>query len=223
MRHLPAALLLIPLLAASALGEPEHFDAVSEDALHFRVEIGREPGHVVHVVLDESAGIRTGYDTALLDQDGDGTFEGRQTFEEKKDYRDNTFRDAKISFTHDDATWALELISFKYSRPAMKDGTLTTSVRWSVTREDFHVWFINGRTTFAADVERAGTVRMGPPFHFEASAATKGPKALALVGLKDQNGCTLRLARGEGNRQLRPEIRLLAGGEEKFKAYASYG
>ena len=36
MRHLPAVLLMIPLLAVSALGEPEHFEPVSEDALHFR-------------------------------------------------------------------------------------------------------------------------------------------------------------------------------------------
>lgn len=223
MRHLSLALLLIPLLAGSALAEPEGFVPVSGDALHFRAEIGREPGHIVHVVLDESAGTRKGYDAALLDEDGDGTFEARQVFETKTDARGNPRRDAKISFDHDEATWELQLISFRYSRPGLKDGVLSTSVRWSVTREDFHVWFINGRTTFAADVENAGTVRMGPPFHFEASAGAKGPKALLLVGLKDQNGCTLRLARGEGDKKLSPEIHLLADGEEKFKAWASYG
>ena len=36
---------------------------------------------------------------------------------------------------------------------------------------------------------------MGPPFHFQTGTRMRGREALVNIGLKDANGCTLRLAR----------------------------
>ncbi len=68
----------------------------------------------------------------------------------------------------------------------------------------------------------AEPIRMGPPFHFDTGSRTRGREGLVTVGLKDANGCTLRLARKNGQ-IVQPTLKLLTGGSEVAQAQASYG
>ena len=68
----------------------------------------------------------------------------------------------------------------------------------------------------------AAPVRLGPPFRFETGHRTRGREALVRVGLKDANGCTMRLAR-VGSEQRRIRVSLAREEETRYETWASYG
>ncbi len=229
MKHaaLPVCLLALVFLAgagpASASGD---LAPVSEQALHFRAEVGVEPGHIVCGWLDESKGTGKGYDTAVLDTDGDGKGDERQVFplQENRVTKKRVPRPT-ITFQADGAVWTLDLYSLGYRRPNLSSGKVETYLRWSVRKDGLYAWFINGKTTLYTDREaaaRSRPVRLGPPFRFEVGATTRGMQSLVRVGLKDGNGCTMRLARVDGaERRIRVVLR--SGEKEVLAVTAEYG
>lgn len=209
MKSIPIVVVLLGLSAAGALAEEAA--PVSAEALHFRLEVGVEEPLAVSGLLDETGGTGTGYDVARLDLDGDGVFETEQAFAAGTDPRTKReFRDAKITIERDGATWQVDLYALRFRRPKVEDGRVDAYFRWSVTKGDFYAWFINGRmplfTTAKAAAEELPAI-LGQNLAFEVTATTRGPQALLNVGLKDPNGCTLRLAR-VGAEQQTPTVTL---------------
>jgi hypothetical protein len=221
--------LLLAVTAVAVGGEPS-FEPVSEQPLHFRMEVGVRPGYVVSGWLDESKGTGKGYDLAVLDLDGDGTFETKQPAATQKDYQ--TQKDVPkpvVTIDREGAKWALDLYSLGRRRPTVKDGAVVTYIKWTVTTDAFYAYFINGRVTLHADAAKAKAakpIRLGPPFSFDTGSAQRGPDALLRVGLKDGNGCTMRLARaGDGKTMPYRYIKVqLTSGEKQFlDTKATYG
>jgi hypothetical protein len=218
-------LVLVLAMSATAADEASR-TPVSEQPLHFRLEAGVTPGHIVTGWLDESKGTGKGYDCVALDRDGDGVFETKEMFptqphrQTKKPIPKPT-----VTVEQDGATWALDLYSIGQRRPSTAGGKVNCYIRWSVTKGDFYAWFINGRVNLYADAARAKTektIRLGPPFRFDTGATTRGPSALLRVGLKDGNGCTMRLARmGKPYRYI--DVILKAGEKEALNTHPPYG
>jgi len=226
MKHPALTVCLLLAVAALAAGVETSIEPVSKEPLHFRLEVGARPGHVVTGWIDESKGTGEGYDLAVLDLDGDGVFETKQVFGTQKNYTtQKQVPKPVIAIEREGARWALDVYSLGMRRPAIKDGSLVTYVRWSVTKGDFYAWFINGRVTLytdAAKAKAAPTIRLGPPFTFDTGSATRGADALVRIGLKDGLGCTMRLAR-IGREQRRIEVALRAGEKEMLSTHAQYG
>jgi len=227
MKPLLITLGIVCLLAGPALAGDEAvktYEPLSPKALHFRLEVGVEAGHVVTGWLDTRSDGGDGHDSFVLDLDGDGKAETVRTFPRVQDYRTKEMvYHPQIRVPHEGGEWMVDL---RYSRfqPAGETAR-QASIRWSVTKGDFYAWFINGRVRFHTTAEAAAAakpIRLGPPFHFQTGARTRGREALVTVGLKDAHGGTLRLARiGKG--QLRPRITLTQAGEKRHEAWATYG
>jgi len=217
--------LLLALTVAAVAGEPET-KPLPEQPLHFRLEVGVRPGHVVAGRLEESKGPGKGYDLALLDLDGDGVFETKQAAGTQQDYATKAMvPKPTITVEHEGARWVLDLYSLGRVRPAIGGDSVVTYVRWSVTTEALYAWFINGRVTLhtdAAKAKAADPIRLGPPFKFDTGSSMRGPDALVRVGLKDGLGCTMRLARS-GSDQRNIKVQLRAGEKTLVDTHAKYG
>jgi hypothetical protein len=214
----------IVCLASAARAAEERLEPRSPEAIHFRLEIGVKPGHVVAGWLDTRGEAGEGFDSAVLDLDGDGRAETVQTFPEMRDYRTETMMPhPQVVVEHEGGRWQLDL---RYSRfrPAGETAREAT-IRWVLTKGDFYAWFINGRATFHTTAEAASAaepIRMGPPFRFQTGTRTRGRQALVTVGLKDVNGGTLRMAK-IGRGELRPHVEIIDDGETRYEAWARYG
>jgi len=224
--------LLLAVTAVAVGGEPAPAPTaapISEQPLHFRIEVGVRPGYVVSGWLDESKGTGEGYDLVLLDLDGDGTFETKQVAPTQKNYQ--TQKDVPkptITIDREGAKWALDLYSLGQRRPTVKGDSLATYVKWTVRTEELYAYFINGRVTLYADAAKAKAakpIRLGPPFTFDTGSSQRGPDALLRVGLKDGNGCTMRLARDNAGKGPYRYIKVqLHSGEKQFlDTNATYG
>ncbi len=214
---------ILSILAPLAIAD-DPAGPVSDNAVYLRLLVGIGKPMLVTGYLDETKGTGKGYDAAFLDLDGDGKFETRQDFGTYTLPTNGEERpDPKIRIQHEDCDWVLDL---RYSRFTPVDGVAQASIRWTVTRgEEFYAWFINGRVKFHTDPEAAAAaepIRMGPPFTFKIGTRTEGRQGLVSVGLMDMNGCTLRLARQDGQ-VVSPTLKLFQDGTEVLLTQASYG
>jgi hypothetical protein len=220
MRRIPLLALALSLLAAPALaGDPG-----DDGKLHFKVEIGTDPVRTVHGYLEPPAP-GSNMCAAFLDFDGDWHYEATQviTLGENRNTGE-PLPNPKVRFETEGMDWELELFGL-FLRADTAGGTITTSVRWKVTMGDAYAWFINGhglvyRTAEAARKGKA--IRLGPPFRFDVKASTRGPDALVTVGLKDANGCTLRMLRA-GKATRSPAFVLANDGGQVFEEDLSFG
>jgi len=225
MRQLALAALVLCAAAGLAVADDAP-TPVSDEAFHVRLAVGGESGRTIVGYIDESAGTGKGYDTAVLDLDGDGTPEASQTFGKTADRRTGEMRfDPKVKVEHDGVSLVLDLYSLAFRRPFGGEKQYPAYIRWTATKGDLYAWFINGKVAYhrtARDAAEADPIRLGGPFHFAVSTRTRGPEALVSVGLKDANGCTLRLYR-KARTEVRPHFRLLSGDEAKVDTHAPYG
>ncbi len=222
MRRFTLAAAALLAAAAPGLGEEPPAPPAPAQVACFRVEVGLKPGRIVDVQVEfDAAGACV---AARLDLDGDGRLEASQEFAESTDsYTKRPVRDAKVRVTDADGEWVLDLYSFKFAR-TYEPGDRTYA-HWSVTKDDFHAWFINVPLATHPTLEAAREAkpfRLGPPLTFVTGSSLRGRNALVNVSLKDANGGTLRLAR-RGKVEVRPEVALVADGTEVFSASATYG
>jgi len=104
-------------------------------------------------------------------------------------------------------------------------------VNYTITEGELYTFFINGEAKVYATAEEAAggkAIRLGPPFRFDVRSSVRGDSALVNVGLKDGNGCTLRIASGRGQDGSRTDtlnihLKFLAIGEERTSIEAQYG
>jgi hypothetical protein len=193
--------------------------------LHFRLEIGREATIVVEARLVASPGSATGYDTVLLDLDGDGKPETRRPIGERVHLRTKrTVRDVRIPIRHEGAIFTLELDALKSPVSARALAAGTTEVHWSVHAGGLYVRFLESPLTLhsrAEDVRSVAPFRMGPPLSFVLETRTRGPNPTVETDLRDPNGGSLAMVVRDG-KEVRPEVKVLAAGEEKIAARPGY-
>jgi hypothetical protein len=218
---------------AAEQDEPEPKEAreappepVSKKPLWFRIVAGAETTREVLGYADEGNGTGKGYDRTVLDLDGDGTPETTQRFPTEEDPITKERSPVPcVSFEHAGAEWALSPFGLAYVDLEASGDSPFVHTDWSVKAKEFYAWFISGPVRLHSTAEAArdaDPIRLGPPFRFEFKTGTQGPKALLEVSIRDGNGCTLRVARDDGEeRQI--SVRLLAGEEQSLSVIGEYG
>ncbi len=216
--------LLVPLLlfASSTLAAAAEESAPAgapERPLYFRLEIGFETTRVIEARLENPAGTDTGYNAVLLDLDEDGIPETRREFgltthpRTKRPMRNN-----RVSIRHEGAIWTLELDPLKSPTTARTLDAGPTSVHWSVQKDGLYVRFLGSSLTLYASEEQARTGApfcMGPALIFTVTASTRGSSPTVLTDLVGPNGGSLAMVRRD-RKEVRPEVRVLAGEESKI-------
>ena len=204
----PIVAILFFAAVATARAEGEGV-ARRPSLLHFRLAVGDTPARIVPGVLLVHPG--PAVIGALLDLDGDGTFEKR--------IRCGTEAGCEICFQTDGRGYQVDFSL------ADAGGGAKWWFNWTLTQEDVAVSLIDGQTWLWPTAEEAAMVepiRLGPPFRYEISPGTRGPDALIAVELKDGNGCTLRYA-SVGGEERRIHARLLSEGAVVFESDLTYG
>jgi hypothetical protein len=201
----------------------------SKHPLYFRVLFGKEGTNPMLGVVDESGGSGAGYDVAYIDENMNG------------DLTDDTVR--KFS-RYESGNWAGELLpKFDFRGPfkGQENAKYTLNISslgrrnsdyvkknghhfyWLLDTEEWNYFFINGKMKLFSSVDEAlkGTpVLLGGGCKWELSSRIKDGKSLISAGLKDINGCTLRIVRRTGQ-MVSPTLTLIKDGkvetEEKMK------
>jgi hypothetical protein len=86
-------------------------------------------------------------------------------------------------------------------------------------------FFINGRMKLfsnAADALEGKPVRLGGPCRWEISSRSQAGKPMISAGLKDENGCTLRIVRRAGE-TVSPTLTLVQNGQAKANEQMKFG
>ena len=226
MRILVVPLLLLALPAAALAADPPK--PVSEKPLWFRVFFGTKPPKLVIGFLDESKGTGGGDDVAVVDLDGDGVPETRQTsdlrtvfFEDGREIeQSNTVPDLEVRVG--EHVFHVEFESLGWTDLSALSWL---SVDWSVHSGKAILQFRDGHLGLSPTREaakRSPPLRIGPPFHLRASADTLGPDATVQMMVEDAGGFELSGFFADGVER-GPRVVLTRDGEEGGRAVAEYG
>jgi hypothetical protein len=203
----------------------------SEHPLYFCVVFGEDGKQSMLGIVDESGGTGAGYDVAYVDENmnGDLTDETVKKFSryERRSQTGKLEPLPRIEFEgpfkgEEKARYILDIYSLtrkNYRRGPGND----YSFHWTLDIGAWNYFFINGRMKLfsnAADAMKSNPVRLGGQCQWKISSGTKDGRAMVSAGLKDGNGCTLRILSGAGGR-ISPRLILIRDGkvrtEEKMK------
>jgi hypothetical protein len=228
----PVHIMILALyLAIPGDGAEPSKEAKSLKPLHFRIEAVTDQIHTIAGRLESAAEDGRTYDQAVLDLDGDGRPE------KTLDLKSGTFPTRKGSFSVD-LDFELDGSSWNLSMRGPLDDPFQGPVylNWTRRSDELYLFFINGKAPLKPTAEEAAegpAIRLGPPFHFDLTSTKRGPDALVNVGLKDANGCTLRIANrlSAGQAVRNPamgnaaqiQLAFFAGGEVRSILEAKYG
>jgi hypothetical protein len=201
----------------------------SNNPLYFRVLFGKEAANPMLGVVDESQGTGAGYDVAYIDENmnGDLTDDTAKKFSRRDSGSPAGELEPKFEFegTFEDqrnAKYAINIYSLspRYSSSVKDDQYYFFSY---VDIGDWHYFFINGKIKMYPSVEEAMKgipVLLGGECRWQINSRIQEGKSLVSAGLKDRNGCTLRVVT-QGGQMLSPSLTLLKEGkvevEEKMK------
>jgi len=219
-----------PKVADPGREPPKERQYASEHPLYFRAVFGKEGTDSTLGVLDESAGTGTGYNVAYVDENrnGDLTDDAAKKFAKIE-------RGSRAGQTDP---------SFNFSGPLPKSGKIAKYTLnlyaltrkgnptcgdhyffWTLDTDAWNYFFINGKmrlSSSAADALAGPPVRFGSDCKWEISSRTKDGKATVSAGLKDENGCTLRLVRLSG-KILPPRLSLVKNGKVEAEKELEFG
>jgi len=201
----------------------------SENPLYFCVVLGNEGTKSMLGIVDESGGTGTGYDTAYIDENmnGDLTDEAAKKFSRYERGSRAGELEPRFEFLgpfkgEERARYTLYLYSLTRNNNRRPPGN-EYSFHWTLDTGGWNYFFINGKMKFfsnAADAMQSKAVRLGGQCQWNISSGLKSGKPVISAGLKDENGCTLRILSGAGNRKS-PSLTLIHNGkvraEEKMK------
>jgi len=201
----------------------------SENPLYFCVVLGNEGTKSMLGIVDESGGTGAGYDVAYVDENmnGDLTDEVGKKFPRLERGSRAGELEPRFEFTgpfkaEERATYTLYIYSLTRKNYTKLPGN-DYSFHWFLDTEGWNYFFINGKMKLfsnAADAMKSKPVRLGGQCQWKISSGIKNGKMAISAGLKDENGCTLRILSGAGDRKS-PTLTLIQDGkvmaEEKMK------
>ncbi len=213
-------------LTRDTLKEPRYG---SKRPLYFHVVFGKEGKNPMLGVVDESGGTGAGYDVAYVDENMNGNL----TDDAAKEFprRESGSRVGELTPRFEfkgpfegegNAKYALNIYSLtpRYGRSVQENEYYFL---WYLDTKEWSYFFINGKIKLfssAADALKGTPVHLGGQCKWEISSRIKDSKSLVSAGLKDRNGCTLRIVRQEG-KTVSPTLTLIKDGkvetEEKMK------
>ena len=226
----PPEQVIVPSYAADLgrepLKEPRYG---SERPLYFRVVFGKEGKNPMLGVVDESGGTGTGYDVAYVDENmnGDLTDDSARKFARIESGSQAGELSPRFEFKgpfegEESARYKLNI----YSLTPRYSGSIQGNEYhffWYLDIKDWNYFFINGKMKLfssAADALKGAPVHLGGQCKWEISSRIRDGKSLVSAGLKDINGCTLRIVRQQG-KAVSPTLTLIKDGkvetEEKMK------
>jgi hypothetical protein len=215
----------------SRLERPTERRYCSERPLYFRVVFGQESNDSMLGVLDESGGSDSGYNVAYIDENmnGDLADEAAKEFPRRKLGSRTGELEPRFEFTGpfkgtERAKYTLYIYSLarKSRTPAPGNGY---SFIWFVDINQWNYFFLNGKMSLfsnAADALKGNPVRLGSQCQWEISARTRDGKPMISAGLKDINGCTLRIVRRAGQ-TVSPKLTLIQDGQIKAEEKMKFG
>ncbi len=201
----------------------------SERPLYFRVVFGKEGKNSMLGVVYDSGGTGAGYDVAYIDENmnGDLTDDIARKFPRRKYGRRAGELEPRFEFEgpfekEGSATYTLNIYSLAHKTHSNVPGN-DYFFHWSLDVKEWNYFFINGKMTLfssVADAMKGKPVRLGDECKWEISPRTRDGKAMVSAGLKDRNGCTLRIV-GRASERVSPTLTLIQDGkvrtEEKMK------
>lgn len=201
----------------------------SERPLYFRVVFGKEGKNPMLGVVDESGGTGAGYDVAYVDENmnGDLTDDAAREFPRRERGSRAGELDPQFEFIgpfkgEESAKYTLYIYSLTRKTYSSMPGN-DYSFHWFLNINGWNYFFINGKMKLfssAADALKGTPVHLGGECKWEISSRIRDSKSLVSAGLKDGNGCTLRLVR-RASKRISPTLTLIQDGkvrtEEKMK------
>jgi hypothetical protein len=216
--------------ADSSLELPTQGRYRSQHPLYFRVVFGEQGNKSTLGVIDESGGTGTGYDVAYVDENrnGDLTDDAAKKF----DKYDRGSRAGQINPTFKfcgplkeraAATYSLNIYLLEQGARAGPGGD--TYFFWTLDTDEWSYFFINGKirlSSSAADALTGTPVRLAGPCKWEINSQTRDDKSMISAGLKDENGCTLRIVRKTGQ-TISPTLTMMQDGKVKMEEKMQFG
>jgi hypothetical protein len=201
----------------------------SENPLYFRVVFGQDGNDSMLGVLDESDG--SGYIVAYIDENmnGDLADEAAKTFPRRKLGSRTGELEPRFEFTGpfkgtEKAKYTLYIYSLARMNRTIAPGNGYSFI-WFLDVYQWNYFFLNGKMSLfssATDALRGNPVRLGGRCQWEISARTRDGKPMVSAGLKDINGCTLRIVRQAG-RTISPTLTLIQAGRIKAEKEMTFG
>jgi hypothetical protein len=202
----------------------------SQHPYYFRVVFGEQGTKSMLGVLDESGGTGAGYDVAYMDENMNGDLKDEAAKRFTKNERGSRAGQFEPRFEFmgpfkgdEKAKYTLDIYSFAKNRGNMPENEYYFF--WFLDIRDWNYFFINGRMTLfssAADALKGTPVRLGGPCKWEINSQTRDGKQLVSAGLKDENGCTLRIVRKAGQ-TISPTLTVMQDGKVKAEEKMQFG
>ncbi len=243
MRRLCVVLMALLLTLHLAFGAaeqsplPKEPKLVSEHPLYFRALLGKEGKVSMWGVLDETGGTGTGYNVAYVDENMDNDLtddapkkfpllEGRISSSSGRVRRPEPRFDFKGPLSEKETAEYTLLIYSLRSTPPPANPQNKYYFFWYLRTKKWNYMFINGQMGLyskAADALKGTPVRLGGTCKWEISSGVREKDALVSAGLKDENGCTLRIVNGEAGNRPSPQLTLIKDGKTVAQEKMSFG
>ena len=203
----------------------------SDQPLYFCVVLGNEGMKSMLGIVDESGGTGTGYDVAYIDENmnGDLTDETAKKFSRYERGSRAGEMQPRIEFEgpfkgEEKAKYTLDIYSLTRKNYSRRPGN-DYYFHWYLDTGGWNYFFINGKMKLfsnAADAMKSKPVRLGGQCQWNISSGMKSGKPVISAGLKDGNGCTLRILSGAGDRKS-PKLTLIRDGKVRAEENMKFG
>jgi len=203
----------------------------SERPLYFRVVFGKEGKNPMLGVVDESGGTGAGYDVAYVDENmnGDLTDDAAREFPRRERGSRAGELEPRFEFKGPferevSAKYTLNIYSLAQKTRRSTQGN-DYYFFWYLNIKEWNYFFINGKMKLfssAADALKGTPVHLGGECKWEISSRIRDSKSLVSAGLKDRNGCTLRVVR-RASETVSPTLTLIQDGKVKTEQKMEFG
>ncbi len=203
----------------------------SERPLYFCVVFGKDGKNPMLGVVDESGGTGTGYDVAYVDENmnGDLTDDSAMKFDRVESGSRAGELTPRFEFEgpfegERSARYSLNIYSLTQKTRSSVQGN-EYYFFWYLNTKEWNYFFINGKMKLfssVADALKGTPVLLGGQCKWEISFRIRGGKSLISAGLKDRNGCTLRIVRQEG-KTVSPTLTLIKDNKVKTEEKMKFG
>jgi len=202
----------------------------ANDPLYFRMVFGAEGTNSMLGKL-ECSGADTGYDRAYVDENnnGDLTDDIAKTLPRYQRGSRSGQLDPRFDFTgpfKDGETAKYTLNIYELTRKDSEDkGVGDYYYFWYLDTDKWHYFFINGKMRLSASMAEAQEgppVRLGGSCKWEITSTRRDGQAMVSAGIKDENGCTLRILSQSG-KDLAPRLSLIKDGKVAAEQAMEFG